>query len=200
MTAAPREIVNQWKEQMLRGYLKMAVLFALMRKPMHGYEIIKSINEWTFGIMTPTAGSIYPTLRDLEERKLIEGWWMLEKRRKIYRITEKGRRVFKEVIEKHFEFASTLRRWLLREMAQLGIIEDENIPSIMGSALRLLLLREDASLEARVEALKRLRLNIQNTMEVLSRIVKQIKVQEEKLKREMRLKGSSHMDVENKGH
>jgi len=200
MTAAPREIVNQWKEQMLRGYLKMAVLFALMRKPMHGYEIIKSINEWTFGIMTPTAGSIYPTLRDLEERKLIEGWWMLEKRRKIYRITEKGRRVFKEVIEKHFEFASTLRRWLLREMAQLGIIEDENIPSIMGSALRLLLLREDASLEARVEALKRLRLNIQNAMEVLSRIVKQIKVQEEKLKREMRLKGSSHMDVENKGH
>ena len=200
MTAAPREIVNQWKEQMLRGYLKMAVLFALMRKPMHGYEIIKSINEWTFGIMTPTAGSIYPTLRDLEERKLIEGWWMLEKRRKIYRITEKGRRVFKEVIEKHFEFASTLRRWLLREMAQLGIIEDENIPSIMGSALRLLLLREDASLEARVEALKRLRLNIQNAMEVLSRIVKQIKVQEEKLKREMRLKGSSYMDVENKGH
>ena len=200
MTAAPKEIVNQWKEQMLRGYLKMAVLFALMRKPMHGYEIIKSINEWTFGIMTPTAGSIYPTLRDLEERKLIEGWWMLEKRRKIYRITEKGRRVFKEVIEKHFEFASTLRRWLLREMAQLGIIEDENIPSIMGSALRLLLLREDASLEARVEALKRLRLNIQNAMEVLSRIVKQIKVQEEKLKREMRLKGSSHMDVENKGH
>ena len=200
MTAAPREIVNQWKEQMLRGYLKMAVLFALMRKPMHGYEIIKSINEWTFGIMTPTAGSIYPTLRDLEERKLIEGWWMLEKRRKIYRITEKGRRVFKEVIEKHFEFASTLRRWLLREMAQLGIIEDENIPSIMGSALRLLLLREDASLEARVEALKRLRLNIQNAMEVLSRIVKQIKVQEEKLKREMRLKGSSYVDVENKGH
>jgi len=200
MTAAPREIVNQWKEQMLRGYLKMAVLFALMRKPMHGYEIIKSINEWTFGIMTPTAGSIYPTLRDLEERKLIEGWWMLEKRRKIYRITEKGRRVFKEVIEKHFEFASTLRRWLLREMAQLGIIEDENIPSIMGSALRLILLRADASLEARVEALKRLRLNIQNAMEVLSRIVKQIKVQEEKLKREMRLKDSSHMDVENKGH
>ena len=191
MTAAPREIVNQWKEQMLRGYLKMAVLFALMRKPMHGYEIIKSINEWTFGIMTPTAGSIYPTLRDLEERKLIEGWWMLEKRRKIYRITEKGRRVFKEVIEKHFEFASTLRRWLLREMAQLGIIEDENIPSIMGSALRLLLLKEDASLEARVEALKRLRLNIQNVMEVLSRIVRQIKIREEKLKQEIRLKESS---------
>ena len=69
MTAAPREIVNQWKEQMVKGYLKMAVLFVLMRKPMHGYEIIKSINEWTFGIMTPTAGSIYPTLRDLEERE-----------------------------------------------------------------------------------------------------------------------------------
>ena len=196
MTAAPREIVNQWKEQMVKGYLKMAVLFVLMRKPMHGYEIIKSINEWTFGIMTPTAGSIYPTLRDLEKRELIEGWWIPEKRRKIYRITERGRRVFKEAIEKHFEFASTLRKWLLREMARLGIIEDLDIPSVMGSALKLLLLRGDASVEARIEALKRLRLNIQNAIEVLSRIVKQIKIREEKLKQEMRLKESSNRGME----
>ena len=197
MTAAPREIVNQWKEQMVKGYLKMAVLFVLMRKPMHGYEIIKSINEWTFGIMTPTAGSIYPTLRDLEERELIEGWWIPEKRRKIYRITERGRRVFKEAIEKHFEFASTLRKWLLREMARLGIIEDLDIPSVMGSALKLLLLRGDAPVEARIEALKRLRLNIQNAIEVLSRIVKQIKIREEKLKQEIRLKESSSTGIEN---
>ena len=196
MTAAPTEIVNQWKEQMLKGYLKMAVLFVLMRKPMHGYEIIKSINEWTFGIMTPTAGSIYPTLRDLEERELIKGWWIPEKRRKIYRITERGRRVFKEAIEKHFEFASTLRRWLLREMAQLGIIEDADIPSMMGSALKLLLLREDASVEARIEALKRLRQNIQNVIEVLFRIVKQIRIREEELRQEMRLKESPNTGVE----
>jgi len=195
MTAAPTEIVNQWKEQMLKGYLKMAVLFVLMRKPMHGYEIIKSINEWTFGIMTPTAGSIYPTLRDLEERELIKGWWIPEKRRKIYRITERGRRVFKEAIEKHFEFASTLRRWLLREMAQLGIIEDADIPSMMGSALKLLLLREDASVEARIEALKRLRQNIQNVIVVLFRIVKQIRIREEELRQEMRLKESPNTGV-----
>jgi len=196
MATSPTEIVNKWKEQMVKGYLKMAVLFVLMRKPMHGYEIIKSINEWTFGIMTPTAGSIYPTLRDLEERELVEGWWIPEKRRKIYRITEKGRRVFKEAIEKHFEFASTLRRWLLREMARLGIIEDVDIPSMMGSALKLLLLRGDAPAEARIEALKRLRLNIQSAIEVLSRIVKQIKIQEEKLKQEIRSKRSSIASVE----
>ena len=196
MTTSPTEIVNKWKEQMVKGYLKMAVLFVLMRKPMHGYEIIKSINEWTFGIMTPTAGSIYPTLRDLEERELVEGWWIPEKRRKIYRITEKGRRVFKEAIEKHFEFASTLRRWLLREMARLGIIEDVDIPSMSGSALKLLLLRGDAPVEARIEALKRLRLNIQSAIEVLSRIVKQIKVREEKLKQEIRFKRSSIAGVE----
>ncbi len=196
MATAPTEIVNQWKEQMLKGYLKMAVLFVLMRKPMHGYEIIKSINEWTFGIMTPTAGSIYPTLRDLEERELIEGWWMPEKRRKIYRITERGRRVFKEAIEKHFEFASTLRRWLLKEMTQLGIIEDADIPSMTGSALKLLLLSENASVEDRIEALKRLRLNIQNVIEVLSRIVKQIKIREEELRQEIKLKESSNTGVE----
>jgi DNA-binding PadR family transcriptional regulator len=40
---------------------------------MHGYEMIKEIEERTDGAWTPSAGSIYPTLQMLEEAELIRG-------------------------------------------------------------------------------------------------------------------------------
>ena len=40
---------------------------------MHGYEMIKEIEERTQGAWTPSAGSIYPTLQLLEDEGLIRG-------------------------------------------------------------------------------------------------------------------------------
>ena len=179
----PAEIATRWKEQMQKGYLKMAVLLVLMRKPMHGYEIMKNINKWTFGIITPTAGGIYPTLRDLENRGLIEGEWIPEERRKIYRITSKGKEVFEEAVEKHFELAASIRRWFFKEMARLGIIEEIDLPPMTESAVKVLLLKENASIEEQIEALHRLRQSLQNTVMILSKMTEQIKLREEELKR-----------------
>ena len=39
---------------------------------MHGYEMIKEIEERTEGAWTPSAGSIYPTLQMLEDEGLIQ--------------------------------------------------------------------------------------------------------------------------------
>jgi len=140
--STPAEIAAKWKDQMQKGYLKMAILFALMRKPLHGYEIMKNINKWTLGIIAPTAGGVYPTLKELERKGLIKGEWIPEERRKIYHITGKGKEVFKEAVEKHFELASSIRRWFFRELARLELIEDLDIPQMRESALRILLLKE----------------------------------------------------------
>ena len=56
----------------------------------------------------------------------------------------------------------------------------------MESALKILLLKEDASLEERIEALRRLRQSLQNTVNVLSKIIGQIKSREEELMREIK--------------
>ena len=40
---------------------------------MHGYEMIKELEERTAGAWVPSAGSIYPTLQLLEDEGLIEG-------------------------------------------------------------------------------------------------------------------------------
>ena len=54
-----------------RGDVRAAVLALLAERPMHGYEMIKEIEERTDGAWTPSAGSIYPTLQLLEDEGLI---------------------------------------------------------------------------------------------------------------------------------
>jgi DNA-binding PadR family transcriptional regulator len=55
---------------------------------MHGYEMIKEIEERTQGAWTPSAGSIYPTLQMLEDEGLIRGEESDGKRR--FTLTETG--------------------------------------------------------------------------------------------------------------
>jgi len=56
-----------------RGDVRAAVLALLAERPMHGYEMIKEIEERTQAAWTPSAGSIYPMLQLLEEEGLIRG-------------------------------------------------------------------------------------------------------------------------------
>jgi DNA-binding PadR family transcriptional regulator len=60
----------------------------LAERPMHGYEMIKELEERTQGAWTPSAGSIYPMLQLLEEEGLIQGEESDGKRR--FTLTETG--------------------------------------------------------------------------------------------------------------
>jgi DNA-binding PadR family transcriptional regulator len=55
---------------------------------MHGYEMIKEVEERTDGAWIPSAGSIYPTLQMLEDEGLIRGEESDGKRR--FTLTETG--------------------------------------------------------------------------------------------------------------
>jgi DNA-binding PadR family transcriptional regulator len=72
-----------------RGDVRAAVLALLAERPMHGYEMIKELEERTQGAWTPSAGSIYPTLQMLEDEGLIRGEESEGKRR--FALTEAGR-------------------------------------------------------------------------------------------------------------
>jgi len=56
---------------------------------MHGYEMIKEIEERSEGAWTPSAGSIYPMLQQLEDEGLIRGEDTDGKRR--FSLTDAGR-------------------------------------------------------------------------------------------------------------
>ena len=56
-----------------RGDVRASILALLVDRPMHGYEMIKELEERTGGLWTPSAGSIYPTLQLLEDEGLVRG-------------------------------------------------------------------------------------------------------------------------------
>ena len=72
-----------------RGDVRAAVLALLAERPMHGYEMIKELEERTGGAWTPSPGSIYPTLQMLEDAELIQGEESEGKRR--FSLTDTGK-------------------------------------------------------------------------------------------------------------
>ena len=77
-----------------RGDMKYALLELLRERPMHGYEMMKMLEERSHGFYTPSAGSIYPTLQMLEDRGLVSVANVDGK--KVYSITEEGKAFLNE--------------------------------------------------------------------------------------------------------
>ncbi len=77
------------------GLLRYAILNILQEKPLHGYEIIKTVETRTKGLWRPSPGSVYPTLSEL----VTDGF--LEKReeddKEVYSLTLKGREELKSL-------------------------------------------------------------------------------------------------------
>ncbi len=72
-----------------KGGFRVLVLRALSERPMHGYELIKVLEERFQGFYRPSAGAVYPALRSLQREGLVAVRG--SERRKTYRITPKGR-------------------------------------------------------------------------------------------------------------
>ena len=77
-----------------RGDMKFALLELLQERPMHGYEMIKALEEKSGGFYTPSPGSIYPTLQMLEDSSLVTAHEVEGKR--VYTITDAGRAALAE--------------------------------------------------------------------------------------------------------
>jgi DNA-binding PadR family transcriptional regulator len=66
-----------------------------MEGPKHGYQIIQDLEARTGGRWRPSAGSVYPTLQQLEDEGLVRS----EERdgRRVYALTDEGRRTAEEI-------------------------------------------------------------------------------------------------------
>jgi PadR family transcriptional regulator PadR len=81
----------------LRGHLEGMVLSALDRGEAHGFELLRRLEDLGCGSLTLKEGTLYPVLYRLEAAGLVKGEWEDDTegrrgpRRRIYRLTEKGR-------------------------------------------------------------------------------------------------------------
>jgi len=96
--------------------LSTFLLWMISKKPMHGYELIKKIEE-DGGFKVVTASRLYPILKSLTKNGLIVRENELNGRRvrKVYHITGKGQLALKNI--KRCMLESELKRKFLREMA-----------------------------------------------------------------------------------
>lgn len=108
--------------------LDLAILGLLRDEPRHGYDLRRRLAE--YGYRSVSFGSLYPALRRLEKRGLIESAGQTG-RRKAYRITQAGSEEFAVLLEdesvdaddeRAFEVRLAFFRYLEPE-SRLGVLE-----------------------------------------------------------------------------
>lgn len=98
----------------LRGHLETLVLSALQKGDAHGFEVLKRLRDAGEGVLQLREGSLYPALYRMAAAGLIKGAW--EKgdstrrgpRRRVYRLTAKGRRRLDEARGEFRQFVSVI--------------------------------------------------------------------------------------------
>ena len=75
--------------RMRRGDIRTAILAVLVDDPGHGYDIMSRLEEKSGGVWRPSAGSVYPTLQQLEDEGLVTSADADGKR--VFTITDEGR-------------------------------------------------------------------------------------------------------------
>jgi DNA-binding PadR family transcriptional regulator len=91
------------------GEVRLALLSMLNDAPMHGYELMKRLAERSGGIYRASAGTIYPTLQQLEDEGLVTS--ETQDGKKIYRLTDAGRRELERNDESVRSIWRRAQRW-----------------------------------------------------------------------------------------
>lgn len=84
-----------FKPDLLQGTLDMLVLRTVADEALHGYAIAQRIRLVSGDRLAIPQGSLYPSLRRLENQALLKGEWSTTasgREARVYRITAKGRR------------------------------------------------------------------------------------------------------------
>lgn len=108
----------RFAQQLKKGVLEMLVLELLAQKPGHGYQLLLRLKE---SGLTLKEGTLYPILYRLEDEGCISSAWQAEgeggppsarpKPRKVYTVTDKGRRVLEAQWQTWRQFAGCVERF-----------------------------------------------------------------------------------------
>lgn len=100
---------------LLHGTLDILVLKTLSGGARHGYAIARAIETVTRDVVQVEEGSLYPALYRMERKGWIEAEWgtsELNRKVKLYRLTQKGRNRLASETAEWLRFASAITRLL----------------------------------------------------------------------------------------
>jgi len=90
--------------------IQLLLLLQLTRGPRYGYELLKELREGFRDVWEARTGTIYPALRGLKTRGLIEG--VEREGREFYRLTGRGEELLKRLEERLERRLSFIARYL----------------------------------------------------------------------------------------
>ena len=97
--------------QLKKGVMEIVVLSMLRRKDYYGYELVTEISKY----IEMSEGTIYPLLNRFKKDGLVDTYLAESHNgppRKYYRITDAGRKEFKESLREWTEFTKAVKKIL----------------------------------------------------------------------------------------
>ena len=102
----------EYDRELLRGNTDSLLLYLINESGrIHGYRLIKEIQQRSGGFFKFREGTVYPALHKLESDGLILGEWQVQptgQQRRYYRITEKGEEVLIKRISMWLKFSNAM--------------------------------------------------------------------------------------------
>jgi DNA-binding PadR family transcriptional regulator len=114
------EEIERWSKEIKRGAASLAIVAVLDEQTAYGYEIVKTLGEKA-SFLQLEQGTVYPLLRRLEKRKLLESEWNYDdptKPKKYYKLTADGKMALQIMTETWSVLSDELRRLLEGDDAQ----------------------------------------------------------------------------------
>jgi PadR family transcriptional regulator, regulatory protein PadR len=95
-----------------RDVFPLLVLHLISREPAYGNRLIEEIEEMTQGVISVNPNTMYPLLRELEAKELIEGRWEHpdKRTRRYYSITRAGRTEYRRLVAELEPFLDSVIR------------------------------------------------------------------------------------------
>ena len=94
-----------------REVLPLLVLHLIAQGPSYGNQLMERIAGMTAGVLSVNPNTMYPLLRQLESRGLIEGQWEHPERRsrRYYSLTDEGKEEYARLVEEVRPFLDSVK-------------------------------------------------------------------------------------------
>lgn len=94
-----------------RAVLPLLVLHLIDQGPSYGNQLMERIGAMTEGVLSVNPNTMYPLLRQLESRGLIEGQWEHPERRsrRYYSLTDSGREEYERLVAEARPFLDAVK-------------------------------------------------------------------------------------------
>ena len=97
------------RAETLKGHLDALILAVLAGGPLHGYAVIEELKRRSGGELSLPEGTVYPALHRLERGGMLDSAWAQgARKRRVYSLTRKGRKVLGEQRDEWRRFAGVM--------------------------------------------------------------------------------------------